>query len=85
LIRELVKTPERKPTMAAAFRVKYLGPSGQQCPDAVVVFDSAYGGNLGELAPKAQECLVSARGGNWKVTIIEMVYLGPWFEYRPAK
>jgi hypothetical protein len=66
--------------MAAAYLVKYRGPSGK-CPDAVVIFDTGDGEDLAKLAAMAKEALVRARGG-WKphqVSIEGMTYLGPWF------
>ena len=74
--------------MAAAYLVKYTGPGGRACPDAVVIFDSGFGEDIAELAPLAKRVLVDARGGldGWNehsVDLQEMRYLGPWFEVPP--
>lgn len=68
--------------MAAAFRVKYRGPTGD-CPDAVVIFDGGYGECAAELATQIKQALVKPRGGHWQshdVMIREIVYIGPWFD-----
>lgn len=74
--------------MAAAYLVTYRGPKGDECPDAVVCFESSEGENLAELAPKAQRCLTRYRGGIWNerdVQITSMRYFGPWFTSDPIK
>lgn len=66
--------------MSAAYLVKYVGPRGQQCPDAVVTFRSDQGENIAELAPLIERRLLEPRGGEWdRITITAISYLGPWF------
>ena len=74
--------------MAAAYLVKYTGPSGRPCPDAVVIFDSGFDEDVGRLASLAKKALVDDRAGldGWtelNVHMQEMRYLGPWFEADP--
>jgi hypothetical protein len=66
--------------MAAAYLVKYRGPTGD-CPDCVVIFDSP-GECVAEFAQRIQDTLVKARGGHWQphdVRLYGVTYLGPWF------
>lgn len=72
--------------MAAAYRVKYRGPTGD-CPDCVVVFDSP-GECVAEFAEAIKDTLVKARGGSWQshdVHLYEVVYVGPWFNGEPHR
>lgn len=71
----------------AAFRVSYKGPSGSECPDCIVPFDSDCGECVADLAARMKNIIVAARGGGWKphqVTITKIEYIGPWFSEKPV-
>jgi hypothetical protein len=69
--------------MSSAYLVKYTGPRGVECPDAVVTFGPGHGEDVAELAPLVKAALLDPRcGPEWTpqaINITSMTYLGPWF------
>ena len=64
----------------SAFKVKYLGPEGRPCPDAIVTL--ALQDDVTKVAQEIRATLLRDRGGMWTdsdIHILSVEYFGPWF------